>query len=143
MRPEDRAAALVVRGAPGALSGATGALLAVGLGATADHLTARLRVVRPDPSGRELCGDGLVQDGLVDGRGEKRFAQLHAADRGSGSIVDGRLRHQTFLTRMSEPRAPGSDPLTSSRLRSGSVRTTRTFLTVACSSPIWPAMRTP
>ena len=46
VRPEDHAAARVVRRATRALAGAAGALLAIRLGATAVDLAARLGVVR-------------------------------------------------------------------------------------------------
>ena len=61
MRPEDGATAAVVRGADGALAGATGPLLAVRLPAAAADLAAGLGVVRADPTTGELGGHDLVE----------------------------------------------------------------------------------
>src|SRR5919198_129589 len=106
MWTEDRAAALVMGRPTRSLAGPAGAFLAIRLGSPAGHLAARLRVVRADPSRGEVGGHRLVEHGFVDGRGEQGLAELHAANGCTGSVIHGRLRHQTFLTRMSEPRAP-------------------------------------
>jgi hypothetical protein len=144
MRAEDRAAAAIVRRPDAALPRTTGALLAVRLAAATANLTAGLGVVRAGATRGQLGGHDLVEHGGVDRCSEQLIAELDVADRLAGAVVERCRRHrQTFLTRMSEPRAPGRLPFTSSRLRSGSVRTTRTFLMVTPSSPMWPAIRTP
>ena len=144
VRPEHHAAAAVVRRGDGALAGAAGALLAVRLLATAADLAAGLGVVRAGPPGGQLRGHDLVQHGGIHRGREELIAELDVADGLAGPVVQGGGRHrQAFFTRMSDPRAPGRLPLTSSRLRSGSVRTTRTFLIVTVSSPMWPAIFMP
>ena len=144
MRAEHGAAAAVVGRALGALAGAAGALLAVRLGAAAADLAAGLRVVGTRSATGQLGRHDLVEDGGVDRRGEQHVGELDLADRLAGAVVEGGLRHrQAFFTRMSDPRGPGSDPLTSKRFRSLSARTTRSFLMVAVSSPMWPAIFTP
>src|SRR6185295_11487866 len=131
VRAEDDATATVVRRGDGALAGTTGALLAVRLAATTADLAAGLGVVRTGPSGGQLRGHDLVQDGGVDRGREELVAELDVADGLAGLVVQGDGRHrQAFFTRMSDPRGPGRLPLISSRLRSGSVDTMRTFLVV-------------
>ena len=144
VRPEDGAATAVVRCAARALAGAAGALLAVRLGATAADLAAGLGVVGARPARGQLGGHDLVEHGGVDRGREELIAEVHAADGLAGPVVEGGRRHrQAFFTRISDPRAPGRLPLTSSRLRSVSARTTRTFLMVTRSSPMWPAIFRP
>ena len=144
MRTEHRTATAVVRCPDAALPGAAGALLAVRLATATADLPTGLRVVGARPAGGELGGHDLVEHGGVDRGGEEHIAELDAADGLAGSVVEGGRGHrQAFFTRMSEPRAPGRLPATSSRFRSGSVRTTRTFLMVTVSSPMWPAIFIP
>src|SRR6185437_9293578 len=120
------------------------------------------------PGGGQLGGDHLVQHGLVrldteDGGLQVDGAQLVAgrvpADDGPGhrgrplpaygGAGHGRL---PFLaggvltesrSRTTEPRAPGTAPLTSTSSRSGSADTTSRLRAVTCWPPIRPAMRVP
>ena len=80
VRPEDDAAATVVRRVGRALAGAAGALLAVRLAAAATDLAAGLGVVRAGPPAGQLGGHDLVEDGGIDRRGEQLVAELDAAD---------------------------------------------------------------
>ena len=80
VRPEDDAAAAVVRRVRRALPGAAGALLAVRLRAAAADLAAGLGVVRAGPPAGELGGHDLVEDGGVDRGREQLVAELDAAD---------------------------------------------------------------
>src|SRR3990172_4708928 len=144
VRAEDDAAALVVRGADGALAGAAGALLLVRLPAAARDLAARLRVVRPEVAAGQLRIHDLVHHGGVHRRREEPVGQLDRTDLGARLAIEGRAGHDyALLTRTRAFRAPGTEPLTRSRLRSASVRTTVSFLIVRRSSPMWPAMARP
>ena len=98
----------------------------------------------PVPAAGELGDDRLVEDGLVHRRGEQRLGEVDAPDGGAGAVVEGGLRHrQAFFTKVSAPGAPGTDPLTRIRLRSASTRTTRSFLMVTRSCPMWPPILRP
>ena len=144
VRAEHDAAAAVVRRGARALARAAGALLAVRLAATAADLAAGLRVVRAGPAAGELGDDGLVEDGLVHRRGEQRLGEVDAPDGRAGSVVEVGLRHgQAFRTKVSAPGAPGTEPRTRIRFRSESTRTTRSFLIVTRTWPMWPPIFMP
>ena len=144
VRAEDDAAALVVGGGAGALPRAAGALLAVRLLAAATDLAAGLGVVGAEVAARQLGDHRLVEDGLVDGRGEQRLAEVDAPDGRARAVVEVGLRHRhTFRTKVSAPGAPGTDPFTRIRFRSESTRTTRSFLIVTRSLPMWPPILRP
>src|SRR6188508_807100 len=106
----DDATASELRCTGRALTGAAGALLAVGLAATAAHLATRLRRMRALTSGRELGHHDLV---------DQRDVRLHVEDlggqvRGLGCHLD----HAPFAAvriRTMPPRGPGTAPLMSSR----------------------------
>src|SRR5205814_5971405 len=141
MRPEDDAAAAIVRRADRALAGTAGALLPVGFLAAARDVAAVLGGARARPTTGQLRRDDLVQHGRIDGRGEERVGKIDGAHGGARPVVEGGLGHrQAFFTKIRAFREPGSVPLTSRRLRSASARTTRSFLTVVRWSPMWPAM---
>ena len=144
MRAEHDAAAAVVRRGARALAGAAGALLAVRLAAAAADLAAGAVSWVPRPAPGELGDDGLVEDGLVHRRGEQRLGEVDAPDGRAGAVVEGGLRHrQAFRTKVSAPGAPGTEPRTRIRFRSGSTRTTRSFLIVTRSWPMWPPIFMP
>ena len=100
-----------------------------GLRAAAADLAAGLGVVRAECAAGQLGGHDLVQDGVVDRRREELLAQLDAADRRAGLVVEGGLGIVRPSSRgRATLRAPGTAPLTRSRLRSASARTTRELL---------------
>ena len=144
MRAEHHAAAPEVRGGAGALAGAAGALLAVRLLAAATDLAAGLGVMGAEVAPGQLGDDRLVEDGLVHGCREQHLVEVDAPDGRAGSVVEGGLRHRhAFRTKVSAPGAPGTDPFTRIRFRSESTRTTRSFLIVTRSCPMWPPILRP
>jgi hypothetical protein len=111
MRPEDHAAAAVVRRADGALAGAAGALLDDTASCPAADLAAGLGVAGARPAAGELGGHDLVEDGGVDRGGEELVAELDAADVLAGLVVEVGLRHRSGLLHGDQAAAaPGGSP---------------------------------
>ena len=77
------------------------------------------------------AGDEVDVTGVSKGKGTAGVIKRHNFRR--GPKTHGSDHH----------RAPGSEPASSSRSRSGSARKTRIFFVVTRSSPMWPAIRTP
>jgi len=94
VRPEDRAAAAIVRRSDAALAGATGALLAIRLLAATGDFAAGLRRVRADALRSELGGHDLVEDGNVHRRVEELGIELDVAERLAGLVVEGGRWHR-------------------------------------------------
>jgi hypothetical protein len=85
------------------------------------------------PDGRRHVGHDLVHQGLVESRTEGRFGHFDGAERHLHLIpchfpLSASLDRRTTITL--PPVAPGTAPLTSSRLRSASTRTTSRFCAV-------------
>src|SRR5699024_12385754 len=152
----DDAAAGELRGAQGALTGTTGALLLPGLLAAAAHLGARLGLVGALAAGRLLGDDHLVDQGHIGLHVEDRRRQLDGAGLLAGRIehVDGQIRchraQASFAglltaerTSTRPPLGPGRGPLTSTRPVSTSTARTVRFWTLVRSPPMRPAMRCP
>src|SRR5581483_11780729 len=133
------AAALELRRADRALAGASGALLAPRLRAAAGDGAAVLRLRRARPPGVRLRADGLVDEVRLHLGAEDRLVELARAgpaEHGSGGGHQPRTSTIPFL-------GPGTEPLTSSRFRSGSTRWTVSPTCVTRLPPIRPAIRTP
>src|SRR4051794_15100177 len=120
MRPEDDAAATVVRGTDGALARAAGALLAVRLLAAAADLATGLGVAGPGSPARQLGGHDLVEDGSVDGGREELVTELHAADGRARPVEDVDLRHRSGLLHEDQATAgAGKAPLDQQQIAFG------------------------
>ena len=100
VRPEDHAAALVVRRALGALARVAGALLAIRLLAAAGHLAAGARVVGALARVGLLGHDGLVHDRLVRLDAEDPIVQVDLAQ---DLAAAGRRRWTASVPRLQRP----------------------------------------
>ena len=105
---EDDAAAGPDRGAVGAGAGATGALLAPRLGATAGDLCARLRGGGAASARGLLGAHALVHERPREGRAEGGLVELHLLRR-RRRAQDGRLSHRCAPPRSSRA-GPGPSP---------------------------------
>src|SRR5439155_25973087 len=158
----DVAAAFHARFPDRPVARAAGSFLTVGLGATAGDLASGLGAGGSLPRVRQLAEISMVHDGHVGLLLEDRRRQVDlAVALAEGVEIRSLQRHQTFLglglpagplglsflvdwrTSTSAFFAPGTPPLTMSRFRSASTRTTRYAREVVRSLPIWPDMRTP
>src|SRR5690606_13084559 len=125
-----------LRGAAGAVPGPAGALLPPRLAAAAAYLAAGLGLVRALAGGGELGHHHLVHQGGVHRRVKHVRRQLHRAGRTAvtpdhidrGHAVASFRTAERTSTR--DPRGPGSAPLISIRLFSGSTPCTVRFCTV-------------
>src|SRR5690606_1733229 len=153
-RAVDHAAAGELGRPDGAVPGATGALLAVRLGAAAADLTAGLGLVGPLAGGRQLRHDHLVHERDVGLHVEDLRRQVDGAARaavGADDVDGGHCCSPPAdagclaAVRMSSspPLGPGTAPLTSSRFRSGWTSWMVRFWTVWRTPPIRPAIRVP
>src|ERR1700691_5312497 len=125
------AAARVLGRAEGTLARAAGALLPVGLLATAANLAAGLRGVRALPGGGLLRHHDLVDQRHVHLGGEDLLRQVYRLAALAGRRDDADFGHQASLptccgvltalrTNTTRPLGPGTAPLISSRPRSAS-----------------------
>src|SRR5690606_15758728 len=121
---------------------AAGALLAPWLDAAASDLGAGLLRLRAGAPAREIGHDDLMNERLVERRRERRVGELyrfaitvqidlHFPSRGLPALTAGRTSTRPEIE-------PGTAPLTSSRLRSASTRTTSRFGCVVRAAPRWP-----
>ena len=125
-----------------ALPGIAGALLGVRLGATTPHLGPGLGALRARAAGGELRRDDLVHERNVGLDAEHLVVQFNGAGVGAGRILEGERAHvqlpfpaslTALRTTTTPPAGPGTEPLTSKRLRSTSDCTTSRFCVVTCS----------
>src|SRR5712692_8522524 len=139
-----------------AVAGATGALLLPRLLASTRDVAAGLGLGCSLAVIRLLALDGLVKHGGVERGVEDALREIQVAALLAVLVVDRRRhflgRHYAFFplgwrvesrTRTTLFLWPGTSPLTSSRLRSRSTRTTLRCLVVRCWLPRWPAIRIP
>ena len=127
-------------------TGVAGALLAERLGAATAHLGAGLGALRAGPAGGELGGDDLVHDGHVGLDAEHVVVEVDLAGILAGDVLEGDLRHlghaplgldlTALRTEITPPLGPGTEPRTSSTLRSASDSTTSRLSVVTCSWPM-------
>src|SRR5215213_5820742 len=137
LRAVHDATARELRSPDGALTGAAGALLLVGLAATAADLAAGLGPVRALAGGSLLGHDDLVDQRDVDLDVEDVAGQVHVeAGHRTSSLAAERMS-------TSPPLGPGTAPLRSTRPLSASTACTETFCVVTDSPPICPAIRSP
>src|SRR5437762_11032457 len=110
-------------GAP--LAGMTRSLLSVGLFISARHFGASLGRSITLTTIHQLRGDHLVENRHMGGNSEHLFAQFELIYGLSGHVIHCSRGHcgylfTCFLIMSKPPLAPGTEPLTNSRLRSGS-----------------------
>src|SRR5690606_2912457 len=121
-------------------TGTTSALLAPRLLAAATYLGARLLGFGTLARTRQICRHNLMYQRLVEILAEGDFRHSDGSSRGSIEIHP-LIPLQAFAltagrTIRSEPGAPGTAPLISSRFFSASTRTTSRFWTVTRSAPM-------
>ena len=149
LRAVGDATAAHVRRAAGALAGVTGALLLERLPATAANLGSRLGALRTTAASGQLSGDDLVHQRHVGLHAEHRLVEVEVAGIVAGRVLHcdrchvGHLPFTALRTMTTPPFGPGTEPLTSSRLRSMSACTTSRLSVVTCSWPMWPAIFRP
>src|SRR6202035_3600998 len=152
MRPEDDTAAFPLRRSRRTLASPSGPLLAVGFAPAAAHVAACLGRRGALTSVGELADQRLVHHRLVRLDAEDRLGELHAAGLGARLVDEARAAHacSPIIAERSLSRimttwflCPGTDPCTSSRLRSVSTRTTSRLRTVIWVAPCWPAILRP
>ncbi len=131
-----------VRRTAGALAGVAGALLLERLLATAADFGAGLGALRATATSGQLGGDDLVHQRHVGLHAEHLVVEVEAAGVVAGGVLHGDRCHVGHLpftalrTMTTPPLGPGTEPLTSSRLRSESAWTTSRFSVVTCSWPM-------
>src|SRR5690606_20555491 len=151
---EHLAAAAEQGAANGAGTGPPGALLAPGLPVAAGHRGAVLLRAGTGTRRRQVRDHYLVDQRLLEIDTEHGVAQIDVARGGAFEALnvhlhfrilrqDCRERLTDGVTMTSCPLGPGIDPLTSSRLRSVSMRTTSRFCWVAGLAPMCPAIFLP
>src|SRR5215469_3721500 len=108
-----------------ALAGTPRSFLLIWLSTSARYFTARLRRSVSLTAIHQLRGDNLVENRHVRGDSEHLLAQFELSYGLSGHVIHCSRGHfgylfACFLIMSRPPLAPGTDPLTRSRLRSGS-----------------------
>src|SRR5690606_25844379 len=148
LRRERATAADPDRSAGRAGAGAARALLAPRLAAAAADLRAGLLRFRARARVREIRRHHLVDQRLVVRRAEAHVGELERV--AVALYFDFHRSYSAPFAPFAAGRtitrpfgAPGTAPLTSSRLRSASTRTTSRFVIVTRVAPMWPAMRLP
>src|SRR2546427_4882714 len=114
-----------LRCAGASLSSAACSFLLIRLSAAARYLTASLRRSIPLTAIHQLRGDNLVENRHVGGNSKHLLAQFELFYGLSGHVIHCSRGHfgyliTCFLIMSNPPLAPGTEPLTTSRLRSGS-----------------------
>src|SRR4029079_16519750 len=138
-----------VRRPAGALAGIARALLLERLLAATTDLGTGLGALGATAACRELRRDDLVHQRNVWLHAEHAVVEVEAAGVLTGGVLhgdrchDGHLPFTALRTMTTPPLGPGTEPLTSSRLRSVSACTTSRFSVVTCSLPMWPAILRP
>src|SRR6266516_3435172 len=107
------------------LSGAACSFLFIWLFTTARYFTTSLRRSVSLTAIHQLCGDNLVENRHIGGNSEHLLAQFELLYGLSGHVIYCSRGHFgyliiCFLIMSKPPLAPGTEPLTTSRLRSGS-----------------------
>src|SRR5579863_6093022 len=137
-----------LRSAGTTLTGATGSLLLIWLFISARYLSTSLGRSIALTAIHQLRGDNLMKNCHIGGDSKHLLAQFELLYGLTGLVINCSRRHfgyliTCFFTISNPPLAPGTDPFTRSRFRSGSASITCNFIAVTRAWPICPAMRVP